>query len=120
MSDADRAACRDRLAEGAKKAPYLSRTDPAKLAYYDAVAKSQEDWHSGRDPGHAPAVGCVIFFGSGEKPKPPPHALRLGPCIIEPPRGSLDPDVDVQPPGKSVSTWNPPDALSANHTTPGS
>jgi hypothetical protein len=100
MSPRERDACRDRLAAGATSAPHLEGMAPDKLAYYAAVAKAHEDWLSGRDPGHLPGVGCAIFFGAGAPPKPPPHALVLGPCMIEPPRGSFDVDVDVQPDGK--------------------
>jgi hypothetical protein len=40
-------------------------------------------------------IGCLIPFGPGEKPKILPHALTLGPCFIEPPKGLLDPEVDI-------------------------
>jgi hypothetical protein len=92
MTAADRDACRDRLAAGTAEAPYLSGTAPEKLAYYAAVAQAYADWKSGRDPGHPPGVGCG---------NPPPHALKLGPCFIEPPKGSLDPEVDIAPPDTS-------------------
>jgi hypothetical protein len=99
MSAAARAACRQQLAAGAAAAPHVEGMAPAKHAYYAAVAKAQDDWLSGRDAGHPPFAGCAVFWGPGETPKMPPHALKLGPCILEPPRGSLDPDVDVQPIG---------------------
>jgi hypothetical protein len=41
-----------------------------------------------------PFVGC----GRG---KPPPHGLKIGPCFIDPPKGSLDLDVDIPPPDTS-------------------
>jgi hypothetical protein len=101
MSDAERAACRQHLAEGVERLPRLEGMPPEKHAYYAAVAQAQEDWRSGRNPGHLPFVACAVFFGAGAPPKPPPHALVLGPCMIEPPRGSLDTDVDVRPIGEA-------------------
>jgi hypothetical protein len=92
MTATDRDACRDHLAAGAAKTPYLSGTAPEKLAYYAAVAKAEEDWRSGRDAGHPPFILCG---------KALPHALKLGPCYLEPPKGSLDLDVDIPPPDTS-------------------
>jgi hypothetical protein len=94
MTPADRDACRDRLAAGAAKAPYVGGMPAQKLAYYDAVAQAEADWRSGRDAGHPPFIGC------GAK-KPPPHALKIGPCFIDPPKGSLDLEVDIPPPDTS-------------------
>jgi hypothetical protein len=108
MTQSDRDACRDRLAAGAAKAPYVSATAPEKLAYYVAVAKAQEDWRSGRDAGHLPFFYCGYKFGGGHvrEVEAPPHALKLGPCFLEPPKGSLDIAVDIPMPG--VAT---PDAV---------
>jgi hypothetical protein len=57
---------------------------------------------------HIPAVGCAFPFSYGEKKTAKqkkearkhalPHALWLGPCFIEPPKGSLDPEVDIPVP----------------------
>jgi len=56
---------------------------------------------------HVPAVGCVVPFGlpkmtakekAAMKKRALPHALWLGPCFIEPPKGSLDPEVDIPVP----------------------
>jgi len=100
MTDADRDVCRHRLAAGAANAPYLHGMAAAKLSYYDAVAKAEEDWRTGRDPGHLPFIFCGFRFGQGrgETEAPGPHALKLGPCYIEPPKGALSQDVDVPPP----------------------
>jgi hypothetical protein len=108
MSAADRDACRDRLAAGALNAPHLDGMAPEKLAYYAAVAKAQEDWRSGRDAGHPPFLFCGYKFGGGHvrEVDAPPHALKLGPCYLEPPKGSLDIGVDIPMPG--VAT---PDAV---------
>ncbi len=104
MSDADRDACRERLASGAERAPHLDGMPATKLAYFGAVAKAQADWASGRDAGHGPGIGCMVHFGPGKRSQPPPHALVLGPCMIEPPRGSLDVDVDILPDGSTPET----------------
>jgi hypothetical protein len=103
MSDRDRERCRDRLAMNAAQVPHLESMAPEKFAYYAAVAKAQEDWASGRDPGHLPAVFCGMHPGHGRaNVEPgPPHALRIGPCYIVPPKGSLDVDVDVPGVGDS-------------------
>ena len=100
MSDAERDACRQRLAAGAANVPYLQGMAPEKLAYYNALAKAQQDWLSGRDPGGQPFIYCGFKLGQGRARFiiPPPHAMRLGPCFLEPPRGSLSQTVDVPSP----------------------
>jgi hypothetical protein len=116
MSRAERERCDEQLGRGATAAPYMpAAIAPRMRAYYDAVAEARKAdpqpvplGAPGRlgmldaDPrttnGHGPAIGCKIVFGPGEKPKPLPHALRLGPCFIEPPKGSLTPEVDLTPP----------------------
>jgi hypothetical protein len=100
VSDADRDACRQRLADGAASVPHLQGMAQAKLNYYAAVAKAEEDWRTGRDPGHLPFLFCGVNFGQGRPGimKPGPHALKLGPCFLEPPKGALSQDVDVPPP----------------------
>jgi hypothetical protein len=113
MSDADRAACRERLAAGAAQAPHLQGTAPVKLAYFNAVAKAQADWRSGRDAGHGLAIGCIKPIGPGVRTPPAPHALRLGPCMIEPPRGSLNVDADILPDGETAK--GPPAFLTTAH-----
>ncbi|MGZ6020327.1 MAG: hypothetical protein ACXWKO_16790 [Phenylobacterium sp.] len=94
-------------------------------AYYDAVIKAKapdKPWTPNRAIGalnrfdpeprasndHLPGVGCVFPFTYGQKQTAKqkkaarrnalPHALWLGPCFIEPPKGSLDPEVDVPVP----------------------
>jgi hypothetical protein len=113
MSDADRARCRERLAAGAANAPHLEGMPATKLAYFTAVAKAQAEWLSSPDPGHGLGIGCVSYFGPGVRPKPPPHALKLGPCVIAPPRGSLDVDVDILPDGETAKP--PPDSFTTRH-----
>lgn len=116
LSRAERAACEERLGRGAADAPYIpAPIDPAKRAYYAAVAAAKApdppptpQGATGRlglfegdargMKGHGPQVGCSIKFGPGEKPKGPPNALKLGPCFINPPAGPLSPDVDIAPP----------------------
>ena len=108
MTDADRAACRQYLAASAANVPHLQGMAPAKLAYYDALAKAQQDWLSGREPGNLPFLYCGLRFGQGRARSVigPPHALKLGPCFLEPPRGSLIATVDVPSPDDP-----PPDPL---------
>ena len=84
-------------------------------AYYDAVAEAKKpdpqpvpikapgslgmlESDMRKTNGHLPGIGCSISFGPGEKPKKLPNALRLGPCYLEPPKGSLTPEVDITPP----------------------
>ncbi len=111
MTDADRDQCRHRLASGAEATRPLDGISAEKLAYFDAVVASHDDWLSGRDAGHGPGFGCEIFVGPGARRQVPPHALKLGPCLIEPPRGSLDTDVDVLPPGETGPIEIPPPFL---------
>jgi hypothetical protein len=109
MSQADRDACRQRLAAGAADLPHLQGMAPEKLAYYDAVAKAQDDFRNWRDVGHLPYVFCAVKFGQGHvrAALAPPHALKLGPCYLEPPKGPLSITVDIPPPDQLS-----PDAVS--------
>lgn len=114
----ERARCQEKLGALALKAPALpAPIDPAKRAYYDAVAEAYRDpgqmipltargaggmfaeersVHSG----HGPRVGCSVKFGpnAGKAPKGPPNALRAGPCFIQAPTGSLTPEGDIRKP----------------------
>ncbi len=54
-----------------------------KRAWFDATVAARNA------PDHVPLGGC---FG-----KPPPHAIKLGPCYIDPPKGPFSEDVDVPP-----------------------
>lgn len=115
----DRAArelCEQRLAQGAKGAPRLPLdVDPVMVAYYDAVAQAKAPdgpptptraagrlglfETDGRGmKGRPPAVGCSIKFGAGKKPPGRPNSLRLGPCFISPPVGSLTRDAHIAHP----------------------
>lgn len=119
LSRAERERCEARLAAGAKDAKHLWGMEPAKREYYAAVAEAKAPdapvtqgtalgrvgGQYGLDSdmrgmkGHLPYIGCKVHFGRGYKPpNAPPHALKLGPCFIEPPAGSLSPDVDIPPP----------------------
>ena len=115
MSRAERERCDEQLGRGVATAPYLpAAIAPRIRAYYDAVAEAKRaDPQPVRPPGiessfgdpiprpssgHPPAIGCQMFFGPGARPNPRPHALTLGPCFIEPPKGPLTPEVDVPPP----------------------
>ena len=126
MTREERERCDERLALGVKTAPYIQTPlEPRMRGYYDAVIKAKapdKPWTPNRAIGalgrfdpeprasgdHLPAVGCVVPFGLPKKITAKekqalkkhilPHALWLGPCFIEPPKGSLDPEVDVPVP----------------------
>ncbi len=61
----------------------LAPIEANKRAWFDATVAARNA------PDHVPVGGC---FG-----KPPPHAIKLGPCYIEPPKGPFSEDVDVPP-----------------------
>jgi hypothetical protein len=114
----ERARCEEKLGGLARNAPFLpAPIDPDKRAYYDAVAEAYAqggpvvpltarggagmfDVEPGGGSGHGPRVGCSVKFGpnAGKAPKGPPNALRAGPCFIQPPVGSLTPEVDIPRP----------------------
>jgi hypothetical protein len=116
MTRADRERCEEQLGHGVASAPFLpAAIGPRIRAYYDAVAEAKKPdpppaprrpigalgrWEPDvrETNGHGIGIGCHIAFGAGQKPKAPPHALTLGPCMIEPPKGTLDPEVDIPPP----------------------
>jgi len=113
--------CSERLGRGAVTAPYLKAPiAPEIRTYYDQVAKAKEP--QGPLPplkargrlglfeamptgmkGHGPGFGCKFALGPhGLKAVRPPHGVKVGPCFIEPPAGSLTPDIDVQNPDDVV------------------
>ncbi len=114
----ERARCQEKLGALALKAPSLpAPIDPAKRAYYDAVAQAYDnraamvtltapgaagmfDAPPSYNNGHGPRVGCSVKFGPNARktPKGPPNALRAGPCFIQPPVGSLTPEADIRKP----------------------
>ncbi|KRA62568.1 hypothetical protein ASD89_22470 [Caulobacter sp. Root656] len=118
LSPKERARCQDKLGALALKAePLAAPIDPAKRAYYDAVAEAYRnrgqsvplnarggngmfDVDDSVFPGHGPRIGCSVKFGpnAARTPKGPPNALRAGPCFIQPPNGSLTPEVDIRKP----------------------
>lgn len=118
LTPEERARCQEKAGAMAKKAPSLpAPIDPAKRAYYDAVAEAYRDpgqmvpltargaggmfaeersVHSG----HGPRVGCSVKFGpnADKTPKGPANALRAGPCFLQAPTGSLTPEADIRKP----------------------
>ncbi len=52
-----------------------------KRAWFDATIAARNA------PDHPPVGGC---FG-----KPPPHAIKIGPCYVDPPKGPFSEDVDA-------------------------
>lgn len=115
LNRAEREHCLEQLGKGVKTAPFMpAAIDPAQRAFYDAVVEAKKPDKPltpivsagkagifGGDPrgvtGHGPEIGCSIQFGPGEKRKLP-HALKLGPCYIEPPQGPLTVEADIQNP----------------------
>lgn len=122
----EREGCEERFGRGATTAPYLKAPIAPELrTYYDEVAKAKEP--QGPLPplkargrlgmfeamptgmkGHGPGFGCKFALTPhGLKSFRPPHGLKLGPCFIEPPAGSLSPDIDVQNPDEVVRHKDP-------------
>jgi hypothetical protein len=115
MTRAQRDLCNERLGRNLSGEAFLPAAIPRRIrAYYDAVAEAKAPDPSpvrltaqGAGPagvaglfagderttnGHGPGIGC-------KWPAPKlPHALMFGPCYIEPPKGSLTPEVDITPP----------------------
>ncbi|HEY0437064.1 MAG TPA: hypothetical protein VGC92_10510, partial [Phenylobacterium sp.] len=122
LTPAERERCNERLGRNMTREPFLPAPLEGRIrAYYDAViaAKAPDPQpvrltaQGASGPGtagmfstderitngHGPAIGCKIHFGVGKKqPSAGPHALTWGPCYIEPPKGSLTPEVDITPP----------------------
>ena len=118
LTPEERARCQEKLGALALQAPPLSAPiDPAKRAYYDAVAEAYRDpgqmvpltargaggmFAEERSvfPGHGPRVGRSVKFGPNARkaPRGPPNALRAGPCFIQPPTGALTPEADIRKP----------------------
>ena len=118
LSPEERARCEEKLGALALRAPSLpAPIDPAKRAYYDAVAEAYAqggpvvpltarggagrlDVETRANTGHGPRVGCSVEIGPNARkaPKGPPNAPRAGPCFIQPPVGSLTPEVDIPRP----------------------
>jgi hypothetical protein len=105
LSDAERAKCRDALAAGASTSPYRWGIPGAKHAYYDAILAAEAKYRNDPGGGHGPAVFCYPGRHAG---RPLPHALKIGPCYIEPPQGMLDVDVDVPEVGSQRDLPPPP------------
>src|SRR6202041_2634586 len=89
LTDAVRTGCRDRLPAGAATAPDQTGTPGAKSEYSAAVLAAEDDYR--KHGGHPPVVACI----PGKPKHMLPHAIKIGPCYIELPQGSLSVDVDV-------------------------
>ena len=123
MTREERERCDERLAVGVKTAPFMQAAlEPRMRAYYDAVIKAKapdKPWTPNRAIGALgrldpePRVSSSGDHGwdrlrhsvqpaesraTKAAPDALPHALWLGPCYIEPPKGSLDPEVDIPVP----------------------
>jgi hypothetical protein len=130
LSEAERARCERRLADGAQQAKYIPTPLPAeRRAYYDAIAKAKahdptpapmQPW---KTPGptaggntslaavvmknekfNIPLVSCHIRLGPGGGAEHPAHTLKLGPlpCVIAPPQGPLTVEVGIRNPDTVV------------------
>lgn len=104
LSDAERAECRDRFAAGAAMTPHRWGIPGDKRAYYDTVLATEAKFRNDPGGGHGPGVLCI----PGARGRPLPHAIKIGPCYIEPPQGMLDVDVDVPEVGSQRGSQPPP------------
>lgn len=91
LSEAEREACRHRLADGAANAPYVSGIPPVKAEYYAALAKSEADMKADPLGGHGPDPVC------GRRAKKE-MGLKIGPCKLTLPMTPWTPETDVRPP----------------------
>jgi hypothetical protein len=116
LSRSERELCDERLGKGVAAEAYIpAPLEPAKRAYYDAVAAAKKpdgqpvpqraigslgmfDTDPRGRTGHGPGIGCHIPFGPGKKRELPSHWLTLGPCYIAPPQGPLTVEADITPP----------------------
>lgn len=91
LSEGEREGCRQRLAQGASMAPYISGVPSAKREYYQALQASENAMM--RDPmgGHRPGIICRR--GSQTR------GIKLGPlpCSFSPSPSPWTPEVDVRP-----------------------
>ena len=91
LSESERAGCRQRLAEDASTAPYISAVPAEKREYYEALQSSEDAMM--RDPmgGHRPGIGCGA---SGRN-----RGFKLGPlpCSFVPSPSPMMPEMDVRP-----------------------
>jgi hypothetical protein len=112
MTRAERERCNEQLGRGVATAPFLpAAIEPRIRGYYDAVALAKQadpppvprkppgslgmfDTDLRGTGGHPLAIGCR----AGANRKALPHALRLGPCFIAPPKGPLTVEADITPP----------------------
>jgi hypothetical protein len=90
LSDAEREACRHRLAEGAPQAPFISGVPPEKSQYYAALQQSEAEMNRNPEGGHLPGIVC-----GGAKKR---LGLKLGPCVLAAPLSPWIPEADVQRP----------------------
>ena len=105
LTDDERRRCERQSAETVKSAARVDGLPPEKRRYYDAVVQA---YAFRQDPAlidptaHSIVLGCSIPFGVPRGWKPsrerPPHALRLGPCFIGPPKGFLTEEADLPSP----------------------
>lgn len=72
----------------AERGPQAYRMASEKQAYYDAVAAAYTS------PGHLPKAVCGL---PGSHIKKPHNGLKLGPCVVIPPQGTLTEEMALDP-----------------------
>jgi hypothetical protein len=90
LSEAEREACRHRLAEGVAVTPFISGVPAAKSQYYAALQESEAQMNGSPTGGHLPGIVC----GGATKRL----GVNVGPCTLVAPLSPWTPEADVQRP----------------------
>jgi hypothetical protein len=90
LSEAEREACRRRLADGAGVTPFISGVPTEKSQYYVALQESEAEMNRSPTGGHLPGIVC-----GGAKKR---LGLKVGPCTLAAPLSPWTPEADVQRP----------------------
>jgi hypothetical protein len=94
LSEAEREACRHRLADGAASTPYVSGIPPVKAQYYAAVAESEAKFRAARTAADMKPYAAQVVCGGASTQL----GLKVGPCKLIPPQSEMIPEAGVQPP----------------------
>ena len=91
LSESEREGCRQRLAQGASTAHYISGIPAEKAEYYEALAASEDAMMRDSMGGHRPGIIC----GRGSETR----GFKLGPlpCAFSPSPSPWVPELDVRP-----------------------
>jgi hypothetical protein len=90
LTEAEREACRHRLADGAMDAPHLSGVPRVKAEYYAALQASEAKMNDDPMGGHGPRFTC----GGVDRRL----GVKIGPCKLVAPLTPFTPETDVRPP----------------------